>query len=56
MEGVTHKLKWEVYLRVDRHIPHPHPGWWIRREAANVIHQVTRPTRDQLEEDAKWKG
>ena len=56
MEGVAKKvrrdLSWDIRIRANKHTPPFHPSRRIGSEIANVIHQVTRPTRDQLEEDA----
>ena len=55
MEGVADKLCWDVYLRVGKPIPIPHPLWQVYRDMADEIHEIIAPTRDQLEEDTKWK-
>ena len=55
MEGITRKLRWDVYRRVDKHIPHTHPAWRIRIEIDSVTRQLIIPTCQQLEEDAEWK-
>ena len=55
MEGITRKLRWDVYRRVDKHIPHTNPSWWSRREIANEINEIIVPAKEQLREDAEWK-
>ena len=58
MEGVKHKVSWEVHHRVGKPIPHPHPyvSWQIRREVARMTLQILIFTEDQLEEDAEWNA
>ena len=59
MEGVRRKVKWEVYLRVDRHtpqtLPRTHPLWQAYSDMTSVMYEITRPINGQLHEDTKWK-
>ena len=55
MEGVRHKVSWDVHRRAAKHIPHTHPAWRIRREIANEINEIIVPAKEQLREDAEWK-
>ena len=57
MEGVVHKVDWNVHRRAAKHIPHyqHHPAWRIGREASVVIDEIIAPIEAQLEEDATWK-
>ena len=60
MEGVRHKVSWDVYLRVgkrtpDHPLPHTHPFRQVRVDITNVMQQVTLPVHGQLWEDAEWK-
>ena len=52
MEGVKYKLIWEVFDRVDKHIPTPipRPVWRI-----GELGEIIAPIEDQLWEDTKWK-
>ena len=53
MEGVEAKLRGDVYLRANKHIPppHTHPAWRMCREITNVTRQIAIPTKEQLRED-----
>ena len=55
MEEVEAKLRWDLYIRVAKPIPHTHPTWRIGREASVVINEIIAPIEAQLEEDTKWK-
>ena len=55
MEGVIRKLRGDVYLRANKHIPPFHPSRRIRREIGSAMRQLILPIKEQLYEDATWK-
>ena len=62
MEGVKHKVRWDVIRRVNKPIPHPGrptttwpTSWQAYHDIANELGEIIIPTCQQLREDAEWK-